>query len=74
MGNDAAERYRVIEFLNSAFGNNSIQVNNPKEKAIEVLSSAAAPIFIEQRESTLTLTAGSTTLEFSTICPPVCFE
>lgn len=67
---------KVIEFLNAAFGNGSVQsAASMKDKAVEVLSSAAtSPIYVELRESTLTLTAADATLEFSTVCPPVCFE
>lgn len=65
---------KVLEFLNSALINNSVQSNNPKEKAIEVLNSTAEPIYVEERTSTLTLTAGNSTLELSTLCPPICFE
>lgn len=46
-----------------------------KSKVVEFLNLVGdSPIYIEQRQSTLTLTAGETTLEFSTLCPPVCFE
>ncbi len=65
---------KVLELINAAFGNNSVQMNNPKEKAIEILNSTAEPIYVEERNSTLTLSAGNSTLEFSTVCPPVCFE
>lgn len=67
---------KILEFLNAAFGNSSLQsTNNVKEKAIDLLStSATSPIYVELRESTLTLTAADATLEFSTLCPPVCFE
>ncbi|MDF1612986.1 hypothetical protein [Stygiobacter electus] len=65
---------KVLEFLNAAFGNNPMQINNPKERAMEILSTTADPIYVEDRSSTLTLSAANSTLELSTLCPPVCFE
>lgn len=48
-------------------------INSPKNAKINnSVQAAAGDVFVELRESTLTLTAGETTLEYALPCPPVC--
>lgn len=46
-----------------------------KDKVAEFISLiGSSPIQVEERGSTITLTAGDVTLEMSWPCPPICFE
>jgi hypothetical protein len=46
-----------------------------KELVDELLTQSISElVLVESREQVITLTSGAYTLEFSTTCPPICFE
>lgn len=56
---------QVLKLLDSA---NNTKIDD------SVQSITAGEVFVEIRPGVLTLTAGSTTLEMSLVCPPICLD
>lgn len=71
----ANEKKQVLAGEVQAIGSTETVYIFSKSKVAEFVSLIGSePIQVEERSGTTTLTAADYTLEFSVMCPPVCFE
>jgi hypothetical protein len=69
-----AEGRKVIHPKGKSVDEKEVFRTYDKQVVLELINSSAdGVVSIEQRNDTITLTNGDSTLEFSSLCPPWCF-